>query len=323
MFFPFVALVALSGTPDPTDVGPFVRALWLFQQYGTTEARRSKNDQRMKGMLSKAIGKDGVITLTELGGLMEPETFNKLSGSDSKLDSAEISRALNAATPESRTKLAPKLREHADYLTTTFDQIDELHREAGRKLAQWIASQYEPGKLLHITVVCTGNSRRSILSSSMGNLAAAYYGMPEIRFHSGGTAPTAFNPRTIATLKSVGFEVEQTGVEAERGDPKTGNPIYRVSWGEDFETKEFSKHYGDKTNPQAGFAALMVCSEADAACPFVKGASLRVSMPYVDPKIYDDGAYESAKYAERRDDIGRLMLSVMIQVRGEICSKKP
>jgi arsenate reductase (thioredoxin) len=76
------------------------------------------------------------------------------------------------------------------------------------------------------------------------------------------------------------------------------------------------------SNPQRDFAALMVCGEADDACPVVKGATLRVSMPYLDPKIYDDGAYESVKYAERRDDIGRLMLSVMMQVRGELLSKK-
>jgi hypothetical protein len=157
----------------------------------------------------------------------------------------------------------------------------------------------------------------------MGNLAAAYYGMPEIRFHSGGTAPTAFNSRTVATLKAIGFEVEPTGKEAKRGESKTANPIYRVSWGEGFEVFEFSKHYADPANPQDGFAALMVCGEADAGCPFVKGATLCVSMPYLDPKIYDDGAYEAAKYAERRDDIGRLMLAVMVQARGDLASKEP
>jgi hypothetical protein len=155
----------------------------------------------------------------------------------------------------------------------------------------------------------------------MGNLAAAYYGMPEVRFHSGGTAPTAFNARTAATLRAIGFVVEPTGEEAERGEPKTANPIYRISWGDRYDATEFSKHYGDKSNPQDGFAALMVCGEADEACPVVKGASLRVSMPYLDPKIYDDGAFESAKYAERRDDIGRLFLSVMMQARGELRSK--
>jgi hypothetical protein len=84
------------------------------------------------------------------------------------------------------------------------------------------------------------------------------------------------------------------------------------------EATEFSKIYFDASNPQRGFAALMVCGEADTTCPLVKGAALRISMPYLDPKIYDDGTYESLKYAERRDDIGRLMLSVMMQVRNRL-----
>jgi arsenate reductase (thioredoxin) len=322
MLFRLVALVAIAGSPEATDVGPLVRTLWLVQRHGTSEALKPKNDQRVKGLLSKALAKDGVISLPELGGLMEADVFNKLAGSDARLDSAEIVDALRHSMPESRTRLVPKLCEHADYLSTTFDMIDEPHREAGEKLARWIASNYEPGKPLHVTVVCTGNSRRSILGSSMGNLAAAYYGMPEVRFHSGGTAPTAFNPRTVSCLRAIGFGVEPTGDEAQRGDPKTENPVYRISWGEAFEATEFSKHYGDKANPQAGFAALMVCSEADDGCPFVKGATLRVSMPYLDPKIYDDGALEAVKYVERRDDIGRLMLSVLMQARGEIASKE-
>jgi arsenate reductase len=322
MHLPFLALVALASSPESPDVGPLVRSLWLVQRHGTTEALNPKNDERVKAALAKALAKDGVITLKELGGFMEPDTFGKLAGPDGSLDANETMRALEAAKPESRAKLAPKLQAHADYLATTFDQIDEKHREAGEKLGHWVAANYQPGKPLHVTVVCTGNSRRSILGASMGNLAASYYGMPEIRFHSGGTAPTAFNPRTVASLKAIGFDVEPTGKEAERGEPKTENPIYRVSWGESFETLEFSKHYGDQANPQSGFAALMVCSEADEGCPFVKGASLRLSMPYLDPKIFDGGAYESAKYAERRDDIGRLMLSVMVQARSEVASKE-
>ena len=317
-----LVLAVLAGPPDASDVGPLVRSLRLVQRYGTFEALDPENDPRVKAVLSKALAKDGVITLKELGSYMQPDTFKKLAGSDGSLDPAEILKALDAETPLSRTKLAPPLRSHAEYLATTFDMIDPPHREAGEKLARWIATNYQPGKPLQVTVVCTGNSRRSILGSSMGNLAAAYYGMPEIRFHSGGTAPTAFNPRTVATLKSVGFEIEPTGREAPRGEPKTANPVYRVSWGEGFETLEFSKHYGDASNPQRDFAALMVCGEADEGCPFVKGATLRVSMPYLDPKIYDGGAYEAAKYAERRDDIGRLMLSVMVRARGELASKE-
>ena len=43
-------------------------------------------------------------------------------------------------------------------------------------------------------------------------------------------------------------------------------------------------------------------------------------MPYLDPKIYDGGAFEAAKYAERRDDIGRVMLAVIMQARQLIAS---
>ena len=284
-----------------------------------------RNDPLTKGTLFKSIGKDGTLTVTGLGGLMEPETLRKLAGADMKLDRSEINRALEATVPSSRKHLYPKVREHADYLTTTFDMIDEPHRLAGQKFVDWLADNYRPGRPLDVTVVCTGNSRRSIFGATTGNIAAAYYGLPEIRFHSGGTAPTAFNSRTIVALKAIGVEVEPTGKEAKRGEPKTANPIYLVRWGKDatssdtaFESTEFSKLYTDPANPRSGFVALMVCGEADAGCPVVNGADLRISMPYLDAKIYDGGAYESAKYAERRDDMGRLMLSVMMQVRRKL-----
>jgi hypothetical protein len=94
--------------------------------------------------------------------------------------------------------------------------------------------------------------------------------------------------------------------------------VHTIRWGSDLEATEFSKTYLDASNPQQGFAALLVCGEADAACPLVKGAAVRISMPYLDPKIYDDSVYEARRYAERRDDIGRLMLCVMMQVRNRL-----
>jgi hypothetical protein len=299
-------------------VGPLVRALWLVQRYGIAESVQPRNDQKTKGKLSKALGKQGVLTAPGVQGLMDPSTFAKLAGDKGQLDPVAVKKCLEAEVPESRKTLNAKVAAHADLLTTSFDMIDETHREAGAKLADWIVSNFKPGQPLHVTVICTGNSRRSIMGATMGNIAAAYYGAPEIRFHSGGTAPTAFNPRTISALNEIGVEVEPTGKEAPRGEPKTANPIYSVRWGSGMEATEFSKTYFDRANPQHGFAALMVCGEADAACPVVRGAALRISMPYLDPKIYDDGAYETLKYAERRDDIGRLILCVMMQVRNRL-----
>ena len=169
-------------------------ALWLVQRYGTVDAVDPANDQRVKGTLFKALGKDGELTFTELEGLMSADTFKKLAGADDRLDTAEIRSAVDNVVPESRTHLLPKLRDHADSLSTSFDRIDEPHRIAGQKLVDWIVKNYRPGRSLDVVVVCTGNSRRSILGATMGNVAAAYYGMQEICFHSGGTAQRRSTP---------------------------------------------------------------------------------------------------------------------------------
>ena len=169
--------------------------------------------------------------------------------------------------------------------------------------------------------ICTGNSRRSILGATMGNIAAAYYGMPEVRFHSGGTAPTAFNPRTIAALKEIGVEVEPTGEEAPRASrrPPTRSTRSAGASGTGLEATEFSKTYFDASNPQQGFAALMVCGEADAACPVGQGGGPAGLDALPGPEdLRRQPLTRRIKYAERRDDIGRLMLCVMMQVRNRL-----
>jgi len=318
-FVPLVLPMFPAGVAAAAEgAGPFVQALWLIQRYGHSDVIVPENDRKLKGALSKALGKSGLLTEASANSFLPPSVFSKLAGPDGVLDPSEARNHLEVDMPESRKRLFPRVAEHADLLTTSFDLIDEPHREAAAKLVDWIVANYRSGQPLPITVICTGNSRRSMLGAILGNIAAAYYGMPEIRFHSGGTAPSAFNRRTIATLKEIGVEVEPTGREAARGEPQTANPIYSVRWGIGLEATEFSKTYLDPVNPQHDFAALLVCGEADAGCPVVKGASVRISMPYLDPKIYDDSPFEARKYAERRDDIGRLMLCVMMQVRNRL-----
>jgi arsenate reductase (thioredoxin) len=246
--------------------------------------------------------------------LLAPQAFVQTRQAEPE-NLQEMKRMPQDKPLRSRDDLFSKIRNHADLLSTQFDLMEERHRVAAGDLAAWISTNYQPGKPLAVIVVCTGNSRRSMLGSTMGNIAAAYYGLPDIRFYSGGTKPSAFNPRTVATLKEIGVEVEPTGKEAPRGSAGEANPIYQVRWGKGLETLEFSKLYSDARNPQRGFAAIMVCSQADAECPMVKGAGKRISAPYQDPKEYDGAALETAKYAERRDDIGRFMLSALMQVR--------
>ena len=221
--------------------------------------------------------------------------------------------------------MLPALASHARLLTTGFDQIGESRRESMRDLVNWIVENYKPGEELPLVFICTGNSRRSMLGSSLGNLAAAHYGLEAIRCYSGGTKPSAFNPRTIAALKEIGFAIEPTGKQAEPG-AEAANPLYKVCWGDSVrgspqEFLEFSKRFDDPQNPRKGFAAIMVCSEADAACPSVPGAGIRISLPCLDPKLFDDTDFETKKYAERRDDIGRTLMAVMMQARLKLDAK--
>jgi hypothetical protein len=52
----------------------------------------------------------------------------------------------------------------------------------------------------------------------------------------------------------------------------------------------------------------MTCSQADQNCPVVSGATVRVAIPYDDPKEFDGTPQETAKYAERVHQIGREIL---------------
>lgn len=226
--------------------------------------------------------------------------------------------------PELQNKIIPAITNHLKSISKDGKSIDTIHEKAQKELAKVIAEQYQPGKELSIILICTGNSRRSMMGAAMGNASAAYHGFSDIRFYSGGTTPSAFNSRSIRALKEVGFKIEPTGEKATAGPKGEENQVYNVLWGQGkgLSGIEFSKHYSDPKNPQKDFIALMVCDEADSACPVViMGATKRISLPFADPKAFDGKPEESAKYSERRDDIGRFMLSTLAIAKEQLKSK--
>lgn len=314
----FIWLFAMVGGGDgmlPADTGVFSRALWFVQAYGTSHTLVGEKDREIKSRLAKALINDRELSWDEIEGCVPFEVFMRVAGTDKRISDAELMQGLEAVSPATRTRMYPELRRHADLLTTSFDRIDPSHHAAMERLSDWVVENWKAEGSLAVLTTCTGNSRRSILNAAMGNVAAAYYGFENIRFYSGGTVPSAFNPRTIATLQGIGFQIEATGEEAERGKSEVVNGIYRMRWGKEFEAREYSKRFDTASNPQSGFAAVMVCDEADAECPVVPGAAIRVSMKFLDPKAYDDGDFEAVKYAERRDDIGRTWLAVLASAR--------
>jgi len=208
-------------------------------------------------------------------------------------------------------RLFPKIKQYLDEQSAKLGKVAEAHQAAADELSRWITRrQKKPGDII---MVCTGNSRRSILGATMGNIVAAYRNQEQLRFHSAGTAPSAFNSRTIATLKEIGLIIEATGSQAKVGAKKEANPHYRIEWGKAASSSvvEYSKQLDDVVLPGKDFAAVMVCDDADAKCPTVAGAELRVSMKFLDPKAFDGAKNESAEYAKTRDLLAQSMLHII------------
>lgn len=210
-----------------------------------------------------------------------------------------------------KAKFHEKLNNYIQTLSDEFSEIDENRKKELENLGNTILEKIEKKEDIEVIVICTHNSRRSHLGQVWLKVASEFYGVPNIQTFSGGTEATAFNPRAVASLKRAGFEIETT---------KDGeNPEYSVSFAENrVKSINFSKKYQDESNPQKGFIALLVCSQADEACPMVFGASNRIAIPYEDPKKLDGTGLESQKYDERSRQIAREMFFTMSFVKNNL-----
>jgi protein-tyrosine-phosphatase len=188
-----------------------------------------------------------------------------------------------------------------------FDTIPAERRHELRRIALYVHDRLKLNQPARLTFICTHNSRRSQLCQIWGAIAAAYYAVPRVETFSGGTQATAFNSRAVAALRRAGLVINQ---------PKMAqNPRYQVRYHADGPGLEcFSKIYFAAPNPESDYCAVMTCAQADKLCPLVKGASLRISLPYDDPKEFDDTPQETARYDERCRQIAREVLFVFSNV---------
>ncbi|HQQ97799.1 MAG TPA: protein-tyrosine-phosphatase [Cyclobacteriaceae bacterium] len=202
--------------------------------------------------------------------------------------------------------LLSALSHKIDTLINSFGQINPERIINLKLLADYIRLRLKEQRPVDLIFICTHNSRRSHMAQVWSQAAAIYYGLGVIRSYSGGTEVTSFHPNAVRALAASGFSIEAI--------TSGNNPIYRITAADGVCWEAYSKRYDDITLPQKSFAAIMTCSEADAACPFVPGAEARFPIRYQDPKISDGTSQESATYALRADEIGREMLYVMREV---------
>jgi arsenate reductase len=220
-----------------------------------------------------------------------------------------IAAAVVCSVPAQRDPdLYPEVAAYLAARSQEFDQIDAQRRERLDALAGYVRERRLAGEPVSLLFVCTHNSRRSHMAQLWAAAAGAARGL-EISTYSGGTEATAFNPRAVAALTRAGFRIDT--------DSTDSNPLYVASFGGHHSPMTcFSKVFDTPPNPVEGFAAVMVCAEADQACPVVAGAEVRFALPYVDPKVSDNTPAEAQTYDERCAQIAREMLYVMEQAAG-------
>jgi hypothetical protein len=201
-----------------------------------------------------------------------------------------------------------RLRSYLGDLETEFPEILQARREVLHRTARIIQSSLLDHGLAELVFICTHNSRRSQFGQVWADTAALYYQMDGIRAYSGGTEATEFHPLAVEAIRRAGFSVERPGENLD-------NPHYIVGNGQQPPSLSmFSKKYDDPANPASGFLAIMVCSDADEACPHIPGAASRISLPYEDPKAFDGTGQETVKYDERCREIARDLFYAFRQV---------
>ena len=190
--------------------------------------------------------------------------------------------------------------------------IDESRAKLLRLVSDIIVETIiETGSCSLITI-CTHNSRRSQLAEAWIKAGSQFFDLDMIEAYSGGTEATAFNMRMVIALRQSSFHLHTDGPRA--------NPFYTLQALKEEPTPHimFSKVYNHPRNPREDFIALMVCNHADEACPIVDGADHRISLPYLDPKEYDDTPMEDQMYKEKVDEIGREILYLIQHISKNI-----
>ena len=190
------------------------------------------------------------------------------------------------------------LAQRFDQFQKEFSAIPSERKKILQEISTYVTDCRHQTKPARLNFICTHNSRRSHISQIWAQAAAAHYSIPNVQCYSGGTEATAFNIRAVNALREAGFKISV--------EDNSSNPVYQVLYDDQLPPiKAFSKVYSDPFNPSSDYTAVMTCSHADENCPLVIGATRRISLPFNDPKDFDNTPQESKMYAERVHEIGR------------------
>lgn len=216
--------------------------------------------------------------------------------------------ALSSFKEKLESHLFPSIASYLRSAEKDFDKIPKDRKSKLKEVALYLKTTLRKEKKANLVFICTHNSRRSHMGQLWAYAAAEYYGIKGVSNFSGGTENTAFNERAVRALAKTGFVISKVS--------EGTNPAYEVKYSDNGPTiTAFSKKYMDAPNPTADFAAIMTCSQADKACPIVRGASARIAIPYEDPKDADGKPDETKVYDERSKQIATEVLYIFSLVK--------
>lgn len=197
-------------------------------------------------------------------------------------------------------------------LSATIEQLQTESITEDRKailqpLIDFVQQKVNNKQDININFICTHNSRRSHLSQVWAQVSAAHFNIPNVHCYSGGTEETALFPKVAETMINQGFSIFKIA--------ESDNPVYAIKYSDNaLPIIGFSKKYDSLFNPVSTFAAIMTCSQADGACPFIAGAEERIPITFEDPKISDNTPEQSQVYAERSLQIAAEMFYVFSKI---------
>lgn len=193
-------------------------------------------------------------------------------------------------------KLYPILFNYARDLYPEYDKIPFERKAVLEEIANYILGAQQLDNTGKVIFIETDQKARSILIHAWATAASYYYGIDNVKIHSGGINASGISQNAITALEKAGFII----YKIQGGS----NPEYEIKYSYNIEPLILkSIKYNDKSNPGANFGSIIVCSNADINLPVVKGNNFRTSLYYLDPSAYDGTSDASDLYLEKSKEI--------------------
>ena len=195
------------------------------------------------------------------------------------------------------------IHNYCDKTVNSFNLISNDRKKILDDISSKINGHVQNDKELNLLFVCTHNSRRSQFAQVWAHLAINYFGLLNLNSFSCGSEQTMIHENTITALESFGFRVQN----------EKNNKI-NFYFSENSYVECFSKTFLHNSLPDNQIISLMTCDDADKNCPLITGSLSRISLPYSDPKIYDDSSECILEYQKTSNHIAQEIFYIFSKV---------